>query len=418
MKKQMNIIIILLILCAVQLNAQFTYYSDENSDIPQSFILDIEQIDEIMWFSTHNSGIISLSEQGIWRVFDTSNSEINANDVLQIEKTSDNKLWYSSIKGLGSYDGVNWVTYPEFSNINGLATFENQVYILNFHDLYRYDGDKWDKLYSFDIISPPFFNLVVDKTGVLWIGFRTLDNILFKVVGDELINVELKDSAHEIDSSEITSMAVDSLNNLWVTYLYLYEQRVGKYNIESDNWKIFTKEDLNYSDSERTVFTDITVAPDNSIFISSAISRYRTPRNLVEYDGKEWKTHQLDSLYTDPTCLCPLRCVASDTKGNIWTGTYGIIKYSGLQSSVSNIDKSKYTIYPNPTTGTLRIELENETLANSYKITDTKGKQVLAGKLSPSSSVSIDVEQLPAGVYIIEITTNSGEIVIDKFVKE
>ena len=115
--------------------------------------------------------------------------------------------------------------------------------------------------------------------------------------------------------------------------------------------------------------------------------------------------------------LCALRCVASDTKGNIWTGTYGIIKYSDLQSSVTNIDKSKYTIYPNPTTSSLRIELENDELATSYKITDTKGKQVLTGSLSPSSSVSIDVEQLTVGVYLIELTTSSGEMIIDKFVK-
>ncbi|MCB0703489.1 MAG: hypothetical protein KDC55_12350 [Ignavibacteriae bacterium] len=244
----MKLIILILTLCAFQLNAQFTLYTAENSDIPQSFILDIVQIDETMWFSS-SEGIISLSEQGIWQVFDTNNSEINSNDILQLERTSNNKLWYSSKSGLGSFDGVNWVTYPDFSNINGLATFENQVYILNFHDLYRFDGDRWNKLYSFDIINPPFFNLVVDKSGVLWIGFRTLDDILFKVVGDDLQKVELIGSAHEIDSSDITSMAIDSLNNLWITYLYLREQRVAKYNIESDVWKIFTKDDLNYSDS-------------------------------------------------------------------------------------------------------------------------------------------------------------------------
>ncbi len=409
--------LLILTLCVLPLNAQFSFYNSENSNIPLSIILDIDQIDDTMWFSTHNSGIISLSEQGIWQVYDTNNSEINANDIPHIEKTSDNKLWYGSIKGLGNFDGVNWTSYFPNKNINGLATYKNIVYALIYYDLYRFEGEKWDKLYSFDIINSPFFNLVNDKTGVLWIGFSTLENTLFKLVGDDLQKVELNVTAQEIDSSEITSMAIDSLNNLWITYLYLREQRVAKYNIESDVWKIFTKDDLNYSDSERTVFTDITVAPDNTIFISSAINRYRSPRNLVEYDGAEWKTYQLDSLYTDSTCLCPLRCVASDTKGNIWTGTYGVIKYAGSQTSVTNIDKSSYTIYPNPTTSSINIELENEALATSYKITDTKGEQVLTGSLSTSSSVSIDVEQLSSGVYIIELTTSSGEMIIDKFVK-
>ncbi|PKL77642.1 MAG: hypothetical protein CVV25_14020, partial [Ignavibacteriae bacterium HGW-Ignavibacteriae-4] len=65
----------------------------------------------------------------------------------------------------------------------------------------------------------------------------------------------------------------------------------------------------------------------------------------------------------------------------------------------------------------LNIELENEALITNYKITDTKGKQVLAGELSPSSSASIDVEQLPVGVYLIELVTSRSEVVLDKFVK-
>ncbi len=75
-------------------------------------------------------------------------------------------------------------------------------------------------------------------------------------------------------------------------------------------------------------------------------------------------------------------------------------------------------LYPNPTSSSLKIELGNEVLISSYKITDANGKQVLSGSLSPSSSISIDVESLLVGVYIIELTTSSGDVVTDKFVKE
>ena len=83
-----------------------------------------------------------------------------------------------------------------------------------------------------------------------------------------------------------------------------------------------------------------------------------------------------------------------------------------IDNSINNF------LYPNPTTSSLKIELGNKALITSYKITDANGKQVLTGSLSPSSSVRIDVESLLAGVYIIELTTSSGDVVTDKFVKE
>ncbi len=95
----------------------------------------------------------------------------------------------------------------------------------------------------------------------------------------------------------------------------------------------------------------------------------------------------------------------------------GSIKYDSQTSITTKYDE-EITISPNPTTSSLKIELGNKALINSYEITDANGKQVLSGSNSLSSSVSIDVESLLVGVYIIELTTSSGDVVTDKFVKE
>ncbi len=95
----------------------------------------------------------------------------------------------------------------------------------------------------------------------------------------------------------------------------------------------------------------------------------------------------------------------------------GSIKFDDL-SIVDHEGKAEIIISPNPTTSSLKIEIGNEGLITSYKVTDANGKQVLSGSNSPSTSVSIDVESLLVGVYIIELTTSSGDVVTDKFVKE
>ncbi|MCL1851186.1 MAG: T9SS type A sorting domain-containing protein [Bacteroidetes bacterium] len=68
-------------------------------------------------------------------------------------------------------------------------------------------------------------------------------------------------------------------------------------------------------------------------------------------------------------------------------------------------------MYPNPTTGELRILMNNEQLImNNVEVFDVYGKNVLSNHL-------INISHLPAGLYFVAVTTEKGKVV-KKVVKE
>jgi aminopeptidase N len=73
-------------------------------------------------------------------------------------------------------------------------------------------------------------------------------------------------------------------------------------------------------------------------------------------------------------------------------------------------------VYPNPVFDFLRISL-SESKLNGLIITDISGREVNAVFAVQGAGISIDARNLPSGIYIARITTNSGTRVV-KFVRQ
>lgn len=97
---------------------------------------------------------------------------------------------------------------------------------------------------------------------------------------------------------------------------------------------------------------------------------------------------------------------------------YGIRYTRPEISGIDIIPSVNYSISPNPATTKLSVNLSDGIIAKSYRITDMSGKLLLTGYLLPSGSVSLDIGNIPVGVYMIEIEATNGDMIIDKFVKE
>jgi hypothetical protein len=84
------------------------------------------------------------------------------------------------------------------------------------------------------------------------------------------------------------------------------------------------------------------------------------------------------------------------------------------------LDDGRLTVYPNPTTGELRVE-SGELRGESVEIFD------MMGNLTPVPSPiwreasegrgEVNISHLPAGIYLVKIITEQGEIV-KKIVKQ
>ena len=81
---------------------------------------------------------------------------------------------------------------------------------------------------------------------------------------------------------------------------------------------------------------------------------------------------------------------------------------------IENLEVTTVKIYPNPTTGKLKIE-GGEVIIESVVIYDVFGK--IQKIKNWETENGIDISNLPTGVYFVKICTESGEVV-RKVVKE
>lgn len=98
------------------------------------------------------------------------------------------------------------------------------------------------------------------------------------------------------------------------------------------------------------------------------------------------------------------------------TGIYKDLGTSVLKPVKTSV--SELMVYPNPTTGSLFVNLSSGISTASFEIYDMTGKRVLSKTISGSGNPSVDVSSLPAGVYVLKITTTAQNPSFARFVKQ
>lgn len=88
-----------------------------------------------------------------------------------------------------------------------------------------------------------------------------------------------------------------------------------------------------------------------------------------------------------------------------------IIDYNGSKIGVPRVDKSIFTIYPNPSSSNIFITGVN---ISNIQVLDLMGKVVLTQN-TPSNELNI--ESLPAGMYMINALSDKG-LVVQKIIKQ
>ena len=85
-------------------------------------------------------------------------------------------------------------------------------------------------------------------------------------------------------------------------------------------------------------------------------------------------------------------------------------------SSSTFISDVKLTIYPNPTTSTIKINLENDLENATIKIISIMGQVVLEKNNINGTDFIFDVSNLSSGVYVIKIADENASF-NSKFIK-
>ena len=113
-------------------------------------------------------------------------------------------------------------------------------------------------------------------------------------------------------------------------------------------------------------------------------------------------------------------CQNSFTKGQVelMHGVFENQRYDLVYNNPASVEKEELfaSIFPNPTANTLNIQLDNG-MINTVEVYNTFGQSLLTS-IQKSVSTQLDVSTLNKGVYFVRISTTSGNVLVERFVKE
>lgn len=85
--------------------------------------------------------------------------------------------------------------------------------------------------------------------------------------------------------------------------------------------------------------------------------------------------------------------------------------------SVKENNLINFSIYPNPTTGVINIDL-GETLTNQIiTLTNSLGQVVFSKRFGTTDFINLDIDT-PKGIYFLQLQTEDGNVITKKIVKE
>jgi hypothetical protein len=96
----------------------------------------------------------------------------------------------------------------------------------------------------------------------------------------------------------------------------------------------------------------------------------------------------------------------------------GVISFIYANVGIDTIDNELLSVYPNPTTGELRIT-NYELRIKGVEVFDVSGRMQKAESRMQNVEEErvLDISHLPTGIYFVKVTTEQGEIV-KKIVKQ
>ncbi len=196
---------------------------------------------------------------------------------------------------------------------------------------------------------------------------------------------------------------------------------------EHDSWMIRVKNEDQVTDTVLVTVDSTSVIRLNEtdlkkLYVTYSKNNYYPPTEtsvIVEKIGDmnymfnwyPWTT----SMACDANFTRGLRCYQDNEFGQYSTGIADSCDYVYVLTKISKQDSEPtFSIYPNPTTGIIDINLDNN--YNSLLVlTDLLGKPIIHKVFN--NSTRVDLGLMKKGLYILSIQQNNNTIIIRKIIK-
>jgi hypothetical protein len=130
----------------------------------------------------------------------------------------------------------------------------------------------------------------------------------------------------------------------------------------------------------------------------------------VEYANSSWETSMQWSVYiydTDSVILTKIDLAL--VKNNQIDSMVKTVYYYNVLSGVNNTKTFDYNIYPNPAKNNVSIKLSNVLSTEKVQvIVKNISGQTISKQMFNADNINLDISDLTAGLYLIQINTETG----------
>jgi hypothetical protein len=98
------------------------------------------------------------------------------------------------------------------------------------------------------------------------------------------------------------------------------------------------------------------------------------------------------------------------------SGRITVMKYDSVYFGINELQESMLSVYPNPAIDKMTIEITGNVNGSNLSIRNLNGQELITRQITQPKT-TIDVSNLPSGVYFVRLT-NDKTVEVGKFVKQ
>lgn len=410
MKRMRISLIAMAIIGFLQIQAQkVTHFSPSNSGLASDDITHVaaDTISHTIWVTHVFAGVTSY-QNGVWTVYNTSNSGLNTNNVYHVLIDGTTK-WFATDSGISSWNGISWanfssVTFAQLKKANWLAKdLSGNLWIATDSGVVKKNGAVWTH-YSSSYAPQRFTNVMVDGANNVY-GctvksfyeghFNKFNGSLF----DTLVPLAVRNTPNSIiGPSNPLTFGIPTYHKDTILLNYTYDRiwgsppfnfssnHAGTLKIHNGNYSLYNV-DLCKPDTIREVTKYVTIDRKNNLFRSFGVDTFMYGGNL-KYKNRASNFCRNIPIYYN-------HYMAVDSFNTKWVAADGLFRIENRPSLVGNVFIDQH--FSNCTYNPYDIPV------NGIKLRIQPGNIIV----QTAADGSYQKDSLPIGNYTIEIDTTN-----------
>jgi hypothetical protein len=171
----------------------------------------------------------------------------------------------------------------------------------------------------------------------------------------------------------------------------------------------------------RVECTNLAFSPSNEPFVGYRDDVNAGKATVMKFNGNNWVNVGNTGFSAGQEYWTSLAFsssgqpyVAYKDSANYWKAT--IMKYDSIYYEITELQRARISVYPNPATDKITIETSGETQESYLAIVNIDGQEVLTRQITQPKT-QIDISNLPSGVYFVRLL-NEKTVEVGKIIKQ